>query len=83
MKRQDRELRSELKQALRSRGIRDVRVVACGCLDLCPDHGIAVILGADLADDPRGLRVVGRKESVDGLAAMAADAASATRPHRS
>lgn len=67
MKRQDRELRDELRQALRKRGERDVRVVACGCLDVCPDDGITIALGSELAATPAALRVIARKQAIDLL----------------
>lgn len=68
MKRQDRDVRDELKHALRKRDARDVRVVACSCLDLCPDDGITIAVGDELAASPPQLRVISRKQPVDELA---------------
>jgi len=82
MKREDRDVRGELKRALRKHEVRDVRVVACGCLDLCPDDGVAVALGAELGNRPPCLRVVERKQAIDRLAAFIADVAAQARPHR-
>ncbi len=63
MKRQDREsLRDDLKRAFKASGTRDVRVVASGCLDLCPKDAVTIAIGRELAGDaPRmhALRVDG------------------------
>ncbi|WP_440221935.1 hypothetical protein ACQQ2N_12660 [Dokdonella sp. MW10] len=64
MKRQDREsLRDDLKRALKASGTRDVRVVASGCLDLCPKDAVTIAIGRELAGGaPRmhALRVQGQ-----------------------
>ncbi|MEI1277279.1 hypothetical protein V6Z05_03050 [Leptospira venezuelensis] len=36
-------LKSELKDALRSEGIRDIRVLEVGCLDVCERNKIAIV----------------------------------------
>jgi predicted metal-binding protein len=44
------ELRGELKQALKKRGLaKSMRVVETTCLDLCPKNGQTIALGRDLA----------------------------------
>ena len=49
MKRQDRrEVRKELKRALKQSGRRDVHVIASGCFDLCPKRGVTIARGRDL-----------------------------------
>lgn len=68
MKRQDRDVRDELKHALRKRGQRELRVVACACLDLCPDDGITIAVGGELAGEHPPLRVLPRKRAIDELA---------------
>ena len=51
-------LRKQLKQALKKRGAgKRVRVVQCGCLDLCPKHGVTLARGRELGDTKK-LRVV-------------------------
>lgn len=68
MKRQDREdLRSEVKHALKNAGHRELRVVACGCLDLCPKDGVTIARGRDLAIKPPVLRVIGRKDGLQDV----------------
>ena len=68
MKRQAREdLRSEIKQALKNAGHRELRVVACGCLDLCPKDGVTVARGRDLAIKPPVLRVIGEDDRLDDV----------------
>ena len=68
MKRQDREdLRGEIKQALKNAGHRELRVVACGCLDLCPKDGVTVARGRDLAIKPPVLRVIGEDDRLDDV----------------
>ena len=68
MKRQDREdLRGELKRALKQAGHRELRVVACGCLDLCPKDGVTVARGRDLAMQPPALRVIGERDRVEEI----------------
>ena len=68
MKRQDREdLRSEIKQALKNAGHRELRVVACGCLDLCPKDGVTIARGRDLAIKPPVLRVIGESDRLDDV----------------
>ncbi|WP_051362386.1 (2Fe-2S) ferredoxin domain-containing protein [Solimonas soli] len=53
-----RPLRKELKRRLKAQaGGPRVRVVDCGCLDLCPKHGITVARGGELATD-KPLRVL-------------------------
>ncbi|MEP7042920.1 MAG: serine hydrolase domain-containing protein [Dokdonella sp.] len=59
MKRQDRKaLRRELRGQLKAEGRKDVRVVACGCLDLCPKHGVTVARSGELAARPPALHVL-------------------------
>lgn len=68
MKRQQREnLRGDLKRALKSDGYRDIRVVACGCLDLCPKRGVTVALGNELASPVPRLRVLDRDDRAETL----------------
>ncbi|MGB4857993.1 MAG: hypothetical protein WBP11_01570, partial [Dokdonella sp.] len=68
MKRQDREdLRGELKRALKHAGHRELRVVACGCLDLCPKEGVTIARGRDLAATPPLLRVLGVDDEIDDI----------------
>jgi hypothetical protein len=58
MKRQDRrDVRKELKRALKEAGRRDVRVIASGCFDLCPKRGVTIARGRDLGVRP-GLHVL-------------------------
>ena len=68
MRRQDREdLRDDLKHALKKAGHRELRVVACGCLDLCPKHGVTVALGRELAAKPPLLRVIEAGDRVEAV----------------
>lgn len=68
MKRQGRDdLRDDLKHALRKAGHRDLRVVACGCLDLCPKHAVTVALGSELASQPPLLRKIGEHDRVESV----------------
>lgn len=68
MKRQDREdLRGKLKRALKHAGHRELRVVACGCLDLCPKDGVTIARGRDLALQPPALRVIGERDRVEDI----------------
>ncbi len=46
-------LRKALKRVLKERGRRDVRVVACSCLDVCPKRATTVA-----ASGPNGTRVL-------------------------
>lgn len=51
-------LRKQLKHALKSEGVgKQIRVVQCGCLDLCPKHGVTLARGSELGDAKK-LRVV-------------------------
>ncbi|HEY9547068.1 MAG TPA: hypothetical protein VIR56_13745 [Solimonas sp.] len=51
-------LRKQLKHALKSQGVgKRIRVVQCGCLDLCPKHGVTLARSRELGDDKK-LRVV-------------------------
>ncbi len=69
MRRQDREdLRSDLRKALKHAGRKDVRVVVSGCLDLCPDDGVAVARGSDLGTQPPQLHVLDNRAAADDLA---------------
>ena len=71
LRRQDRELRGELRKALKQAGRRDVRVVLSGCLDLCPDDGVTVARSTDLgAPEPR-LHVLDNRASAEDLARWA------------
>lgn len=77
MRRQDREdLRGDLRKALKQAGRRDVRVVLSGCLDLCPDDGVTVARGVDLAAQPPRLHVLGNRSAVDEFARWAMDEAN-------
>ena len=68
MRRQDREdLRGDLRKALRHAGRKDLRVVASGCLDLCPDDGVTVARGADLGTHPPRLHVHPRDAPPEAL----------------
>ena len=68
MKRQDREdLRGEIKHALKHAGRRELRVVACGCLDLCPKNGVTLARGRDLAIKPPLLRVIGEDDRMQDI----------------
>ena len=68
MKRQDREdLRGDLKRAIKQGGHREMRIVACGCLDLCPKDGVTVARGRDLAIKPPVLRVIGKDDRVNDV----------------
>jgi hypothetical protein len=67
MKRQERkELRSDLKHALKKAGRRDIRVIASGCFDLCPKRGVTVARGCDLGV-PARLNVLDNGDDVDVL----------------
>lgn len=68
MRRQDREdLRGDLRKALKHAGRKDIRVVLSGCLDLCPDAGVTVARGADLAARPPRLHVHHRDATLEPL----------------
>ena len=68
MKRQDREnLRGDLKRAIKQAGHRELRIVACGCLDLCPKDGVTIARGRDLAIKPPLLRVIGESHRLDDI----------------
>jgi hypothetical protein len=72
MRRQDREdLRGDLRKALKQAGRKDVRVVLSGCLDLCPDDGVTVARGVDLAAQPPRLHVHHRDASLEPLLQLA------------
>jgi predicted metal-binding protein len=63
------ELRSELKRALKRRGLGDsIRVVDCSCLDLCPKDGQTVASGRQLAEGR--LLVVDPEASGEQVAAL-------------
>lgn len=82
MKRQDRELRDEIRHAVRKRGERALRVVPCGCLDVCPDDGITIAIGTELAAVPARVRVIGRKQPVDALIDVLVDGLGHANPAR-
>lgn len=66
MKKQEREpLRGELRRALKAAGRRDLRVVATGCMDLCPKDGVAIATLASLTAQPARLWVLGDRQPVD------------------
>lgn len=68
MKRQDREdLRGDIKRAIKRAGHRELRIVACGCLDLCPKDGVTIARGRDLAIKPPVLRVIGADDRIDSV----------------
>jgi hypothetical protein len=51
-------LRKWLKRELKSRGLKkQLRVVDCSCLDLCPKRGVVLARGSELAADRKKLRV--------------------------
>lgn len=78
MRRQDREdLRDDLRQALKKRGCRELRVVATGCLDLCPKDGVTLALGHELGLQPPRLRVIGNDADIDDVARWLAARAAA------
>ncbi len=59
------ELRSDIKRALKDRGIKGVRVLATTCLDLCPKGGQTLALGHELASGT--LRVLDEDGDADGV----------------
>jgi|GEM_PF-4669630 hypothetical protein len=68
MKRQGREqLRADLRSELKSRKCKDIRVVACGCLDLCPKRGVTVVRGSELAEQPPRLHVLDNHAGIEAL----------------
>jgi hypothetical protein len=68
MKRQDRkELRRELRKQLEDEGRKNIRVVACGCLDLCPRHGVTVARSSELAARLPALHVLDNGDDVGAL----------------
>ncbi len=68
MKRQDREnLRGDLKRAIKQAGHRELRIVTCGCLDLCPKDGVTIARGRDLAIKPPLLRVIAEKDRLEDV----------------
>ena len=70
MKRQDRdELRGDLRDVLKAGGRRDVRVIACGCMDLCPRDGVTIALGNELAESPPRLHILDNAQPVAALGA--------------
>ena len=68
MKRQDRKnLRGDLRGALKAQGRKDIRVMVCGCLDLCPKRGVTVVRGSELAQTPPPLHVLDNHADVEAL----------------
>ncbi|HEY0232994.1 MAG TPA: hypothetical protein VGC55_17235 [Dokdonella sp.] len=68
MKRQQRkELRRALRSQLKHEGRKDIRVVACGCLDLCPGHGVTVARSSELGARLPALHVLDNSDGVDVL----------------
>jgi hypothetical protein len=68
MKRQDRkELRRQLRSTLKSEGRKDIRVVACGCLDVCPKHGVTIARSSELREQPPRLHVLDNRDGVDDV----------------
>jgi len=68
MKRQDRkDLRSELRSQLKDAGRKDLRVVACGCLDVCPRHGVTVARSNELGARLPALHVLDNGDDVAAL----------------
>ncbi|MEO7431846.1 MAG: hypothetical protein ABIR62_07440 [Dokdonella sp.] len=68
MKRQDRkDLRGELRSALKSEGRKDIRVIACGCLDVCPKHGVTIARSSELRDHPPRLHVLDNRDGVEDV----------------
>lgn len=55
-------LRKQLKHALKAQGLaKQIRVVSCSCLDLCPKHAVTLARGRELGGAPgdaKKLRVV-------------------------
>ena len=51
-------LRKWIKRELKSRGLKkQLRIVECSCLDLCPKRGVVLARGSELATDRKKLRV--------------------------
>lgn len=51
-------LRKWLKRQLKALGYKKrIRVVECGCLDLCPKRGVVLVRGSELAGAGKKLRV--------------------------
>jgi flavoprotein len=68
MKKQDRkELRREVRDALKAAGRKDIRVVACGCLDVCPKHAVTVARSGELALDAPRLHLLDNGNDADVL----------------
>jgi hypothetical protein len=68
MKRQGRkELRRELRSQFKDEGRKDIRVVACGCLDLCPRHGVTIARSSQLTSRPPALHVLDNGDDVGAL----------------
>jgi hypothetical protein len=68
MKRQHRkELRGELRKSLKEDGRKDIRVVACGCLDVCPKHGVTIARSSELQQQPPRLHVLDNRNDVDDV----------------
>jgi hypothetical protein len=68
MKRQGRkQLRGDLKKALKAEHRKDIRVVACGCLDVCPKHGVTIARASELAQNPPRLHVLDNRDGVDDV----------------
>ncbi|NKF23699.1 (2Fe-2S) ferredoxin domain-containing protein [Solimonas marina] len=52
-------LRKWLKRELKARGAgKRLRIVECGCLDLCPKHGVTLARGRELGEGRKKLRVL-------------------------
>jgi predicted metal-binding protein len=68
MKKQDRkELRGELRKSLKAEGRKDIRVVPCGCLDVCPKHGVTIARPSELQLQPPRLHVLDNRNSVEDV----------------
>lgn len=65
MKRQDRKhLRGELRKLLKGERRKDIRVIACGCLDVCPKHGVTIARSGELGERPPRLHVLDNRDGV-------------------
>ena len=68
MKRQDRkELRGELRGVLKAHGRKDIRVVACGCLDVCPKRAVTVARSGELGAGAPLLHLLDNASDADAL----------------
>ncbi|MEO8010249.1 MAG: hypothetical protein ABI650_01250 [Dokdonella sp.] len=57
-----------MKRALKQHGSKNMRVVGCACLDVCPARAITLAIASDLGAARPLLRIVERKHDVVELA---------------